>query len=216
MPMLPAKQRLIEFWQKNSIVTNKQVLDAFAEIPREEFVLPKYKKEAYEDNPLPILAGQTISQPTTVVIMLEALELAKGQTVLEIGAGSGYNAALMSKIIGDKGVVYTTERIKSLAAFARKNLQKIGVKNVKVFNIDGSKGIKRYAPFDRIICTAAAQKIPKALVEQLKEWGIIIIPVGPSYSQQMIRARKFKGKILTETLGEFMFVPLVTDKTKKE
>lgn len=197
------KERLIKYWLKLGI--DKKVISAFKKVPREEFVLKKYKKETYEDIALPIKAGQTISQPTTVIFMLNALELKKGMKVLEVGAGSGYNAALISCIVKN-GFVYTTEIIKELVRFARDNLKKY--KNVKVLNVDGSKGYSKEKPYDRIIITAGCPEIPKVLVEQLKENGIIVAPVGDVHVQKLIKCRKVKGKLVCEDLGDFRFVPL--------
>lgn len=200
------KQKLIDQWTKLRMVTNKRVLDAFKKVKREDFVVKELIKEAYEDVPLPILQHQTISQPTTVVIMLQALEVRPGMKVLEIGAGSGYNAALLSILVGPKGKVYTTEIIPDLAKFAKDNLKKF--KNTEVHQSDGSFGLPKFGKFDRIICTAAAKTIPKPLINQLKENGIIVIPVGPRYGQKMVKGIKHKGKLETISLGDFMFVPL--------
>ena len=197
------KERLIIQFERIGI--SKKVITAFKQVPRQEFVLPEWKKEAYEDTALPIMAGQTISQPSTVVLMIDALEVSKGMKVLEIGAGSGYNAAILSKIAGK---VYSIERIKELAKFARQNLKKTGIKNVTVINADGKKGYAKEAPYDRIIVTAAAEKIPETLLKQLKDGGILLMPVGPEYGQELIRARR-KGKdYLYEKLGGYIFVPL--------
>ncbi|MBN1644862.1 protein-L-isoaspartate(D-aspartate) O-methyltransferase [Candidatus Woesearchaeota archaeon] len=200
------KQDLIDQWTKLKMITNKRVIDAFKKVKREDFVVKEYLKEAYEDVPLPILQLQTISQPTTVVIMLQALDVRPGMKVLEIGAGSGYNAALLSILVGKKGRVYTTEIIPELADFAKNNLKKF--KNVKVYQSDGSAGLPVHAKYDRIICTAAARTIPRPLIDQLKEGGIIVIPVGPKYGQKMVKGVKKKGKLETISLGDFMFVPL--------
>ncbi len=203
------KQSLIDYWIKNNIVTDKRVISAFKKIKRENFVLEAFRSDAYDDVPLPILKEQTISQPTTVAMMLEFLELRPGLKVLEIGAGSGYNAALIAEIVGKEGMVITTEVIKELAEFAEGNLKNAKIKNVKVIHADGSKGWPTNAPYDRIICTAAAPKIPEVYIKQLKEGGIIVIPVGPQYCQAMIKGKKVKGKLETKNLGSFMFVPLV-------
>lgn len=207
--MQKEKQSLIDYWISNNIVTGKRVIDAFKKVKREDFVLAAFRSDAYEDVPLPILKEQTISQPTTVAMMLEFLELKQGMKVLEIGAGSGYNAALIAEIVGKEGMVYTTEVIKELAEFAEENLKKAKIKNVQVINTDGSKGWPTNAPYDRIICTAAAPKIPDIYIKQLKEGGIIVIPIGPQYGQAMIKGKKIKGKLETNNLGSFMFVPLV-------
>ncbi|MCX8147471.1 MAG: methyltransferase domain-containing protein, partial [Candidatus Woesearchaeota archaeon] len=140
-----------------------------------------------------------------IMIMLQALEPKESDKVLEIGTGSGYNAALLSKLV--KKVV-TTEIIPELVEYAKKNLKKAGIKNVEVFHSDGSRGHKKEAPYDKIIVTAACPEIPLPLIEQLKENGIIVAPVGPLYSQKMIKGTKKKGKLVLEELGDFVFVPL--------
>ncbi len=202
------KESLIKYWEKFGVVKNKRVLEAFRKINREDFVLENWKSEAYEDYPLPIPKGQTISQPTTVVIMLDALELQEGNKVLEVGSGSGYNAALMGWIAGEKGRVISTEIIPELATFASENIKKTGLKNVRIILTDGSQGYQAEAPYDRIIVTAASPRIPKVLVRQLKNNGVIILPVGPSYGQEMLKGRKIGAELLTQNLGAFTFVPL--------
>ena len=162
-----------------------------------------YRKHAYIDEPLPILAGQTISQPTTVAIMTQALEPKKGQKILEIGTGSGYQAGLLSKIVGTKGKVYTVERIPELHKFAKKHLKDF--RNVKVILADGSIGYKKKALYDRIIVTAASPSVPKPLFEQLKERGIMILPT----RQRLVKVKKVKGNKIEEDLGSFVFVPLI-------
>lgn len=196
------KEALIKSFKKQA---SQEVIDAFAKVPRELFVLPGWKDMAYEDIPLPILEEQTISQPTTVVLMINALEVKPKMKVLEIGAGSGYNAAILSKLAKK---VYSVERIYRLAKFARENLEKAGIENVKVIHGDGKKGYAPEAPYDRIIVTAAAEKIPGTLLKQLRDNGVLLMPVGPKYGQELIRARR-KGKdYLYEKLGGYMFVPL--------
>ncbi len=174
------KKELLYQWRGLGTVSDANILKAFEKVKREDFILKEYRNKAYADIPQPILAGQTISQPTTVIIMLEALEVKQGMEVLEIGSGSGYNAALLSYLAGANGKVYTIEIIHELAEFAKQNLKKF--KNVTVYERDGSVGLPEFAPFDRVICTAATSKIPEPLVEQLKEGGIIVIPLGPSYA----------------------------------
>ena len=203
------RKALVDYWLKSGIVTNKRIIDAFLKVRRENFVLDK--NQAYDDNALPILCGQTISQPTTIVIMLEALELKKGDKVLEIGTGSGYNSSLIAEII-KPGIVYTTEIIKELRDYANKNLKKAGIKNVKVFNVDGSKGLERYKHYDKIIVTAACPKIPEQLIDQLKFDGILLAPVDNGYCQSMLKITKRRDKkgIKKEikNLGDFIFVKL--------
>jgi len=199
------KEYLINYWKKTKLVKDEKLLKAFKEVRREDFILPEYINQAYADYPLPILCGQTISQPTTIMIMIQALELTKDDKVLEVGAGSGYCAAIMSKLCKE---VITTEIIKELVDFARSNLKKAKIKNVKVIHTDGSKGYKAEAPYDKIMVTAACPKIPKPLLEQLKLNGILVAPVGNIFSQKMLKIVKKKHKLMEQNLGDFMFVPL--------
>lgn len=202
------KGRLIRHWQDLSIIKDKKLIEAFNQIPRERFIRDVYLDEAYGDYPLPIGQGQTISQPTTVMIMTEALEARQGHKILEVGAGSGYQAAILSKLVGKSGRIITTEYIKELAEFARSNIKRCDICNVQVISCDGSQGYEKEAPYDRIIVTAACPGIPKPLVEQLKEKGIIIAPVGSLFGQDMVKGIKIKGKLETKNLGSFVFVPL--------
>ena len=201
------KQRLTEHWTSLGIIKDKKVIEAFKKIPREEFLKDR-KEEAYSDYALSIGEGQTISQPTTVMIMTEALELKEGHKVLEIGTGSGYQAAIISKIVGSKGKLISTEIIPELAEFAKNNIKKLKIKNVEIIRRDGSKGYAKQAPYDRIIVTAASPEIPNPLIRQLKENGIIIVPVGNLVEQMMIKGIKKGNKLIQEEIGQFMFVPL--------
>ena len=205
------KNNLIDYWLNSGIITNKKVIDSFKKIPREDFVLKEFYDQAYSDQALPLIKEQTISQPTTVMIMTQALEPKPGQKILEIGTGSGYQAALLSNIVGKKGKIYTIERIPELVKLAKTNIKKLKIKNIEIIRGDGSKGYQKEAPFERIIVTAACKEIPKILITQLTDKGILIAPVGPTYSQKMIKLKKKKDKIKTETLGDFVFVPLVED-----
>ncbi len=199
------KEELVRYWTDNKIITDKRLIKAFKAIPREEFILGESLNEAYGDYPLPILKGQTISQPTTVMIMINALKLKKTDKVLEVGAGSGYCAAIISKMAK---FVYTTEIIPELAEFAANNIKKAGIKNIKVIHHDGSQGYEKQAPYDKIIVTAACPKIPPPLIEQLKEGGIIVAPVSYLLGQNMIKGIKKGKELKTESLGNFMFVLL--------
>lgn len=207
--MIKAKKKaLIDYLIKENILKDKRIIQSFKKVPREDFILPEYRQYAYVDEPLPILAKQTISQPTTIAIMTEALEPKPGQKILEIGAGSGYQAALLSEIVGPKGQIITIERIPQLHKFASKNLK--SYKNIKVILGDGSKGYAQAAPYDRIIVTACSPKVPKVLFQQLKEGGILLVPVGKTLlNQKILKIRKVQGKQVTEDLGYFVFVPLV-------
>ena len=199
------KKQLLKYWSDSKLVTDKKLLKAFGEVERANFVLESYKHLSYSDVPLPIGFGQTISQPTTVMLMIQALKLRKTDVVLEIGAGSGYNAAVMSKLCK---FIYAREIIPGLVEFAKENLSREGVRNVEVGCSDGSKGYKAKAPYNKIIVTAAWPNIPKRLVEQLKENGKIIAPVGEMLHQEMFLGVKKNGQLKLESLGYFSFVPL--------
>ncbi len=200
------KENLAYFWKDR---IGADVIRAFQEIPREEFVLGGFKNQSYLDSPLPILRGKTISQPSTILLMTQALELRKGLKVLEVGAGSGYQSALIARIVGERGTVVSTEVIPDLVGFARDNLRRLGINNVNVFEHDGSLGYEEKAPYDRAIITAACPFIPKPIIEQVKEEGVIVAPVGDLHNQQMVKAVKFGKRLELQFLGNFVFSPLV-------
>ena len=199
---------LVKKLKKDERIKSAEVEKAFLEVPRENFVPATLRSYSYIDTPLEIGNDQTISAPHMVAIMCEALDIKKGQTVLEIGAGSGYHAAIVSKMVGDKGHVYTVERISSLVEFAKKNLENIGVKNVTIKCGDGSEGLLRYSPYERIYVTCAAPEIPHPLIKQLKDPGKMLIPVG-KFLCRLELVEKLKGKIKSKDLGGCAFVPLV-------
>ena len=205
---MATKEELIQNWISSGTIKDKKVIEAFRKIPREEFIEESRREESYGDYPLPIGEGQTISQPTTVAIMTQALELEEGHNVLEVGSGSGYQAAIIAEIIGTKGKIISTEIVPELAELAKNNIKKLALKNIEILNYDGSKGYAKEAPYDRILVAAASPKIPKPLIDQLKENGVIIIPVGNMLEQAMIKGRKTNGKLSEEILGDFVFVPL--------
>ena len=196
------KEELIQYWESSGIIKDKSVLDAFRCVPREEFMAKNVKALAYKDSAFPLMDKQTISQPRTVLLMLQALDVKEGMKVLEVGAGSGYNAALISMLVGKKGKVITTEIIKSLAEYATKRLKEY--RNVEVIHTDGSQGYEKESKYDRIIVTAACKEIPQPLHNQLKNDGILLAPVGSSLKQILTKVTKTKK----ESLGEFVFVPL--------
>jgi protein-L-isoaspartate(D-aspartate) O-methyltransferase len=202
------RENLVKMLKLEGRIKTETVEKAFLETPRELFVPESLKKHAYVDTPLEIGNGQTISAPHMVAIMCEALDIKKGQKILEIGAGSGYHAAVVSKIVGEKGHVYTIERFSSLAENAKKNLEKVGVKNITVEIGDGSEGLPNYAPYDCIYVTCAAPKIPTPLLEQLKESGKLLIPVGRIICKLELVEKK-RDKIVSKDLGGCAFVPLV-------
>jgi protein-L-isoaspartate(D-aspartate) O-methyltransferase len=202
-------ENLIEHIKGLGYLKSKKLEEALRKFPRHLFVPENVRHLAYQDMPLHIGHNQTISQPSTVVVMTEALNVRKGQKILEIGTGSGWQASLLSYLVGEKGFIYTIEVIEKLADFARKNIKKLGIKNIEVFVKDGSLGLKEKSPFDRIIVTAASPDIPKPYSNQLKVEGILIIPVGDLYLQEMFVVRKTKKGIDKKSIGNFMFVPLV-------
>jgi len=202
------KIELINFWKQILKLTESE-LNAFKSINREDFVPVTLKSRAYEDIPLPLLRGKTISQPTTIMVMTHALELQPNEKVFEIGTGSGYQAAIIAKIVGPKGKVITTEIIPELVSFAKQNLAKANIKNVEIYETDGSKGLLDKAPYDKIIITAACKEFPKPLLNQLKPNGIIVGPVGNQYEQEMVKGIKDKNnKLQLEFLGPFLFTPM--------
>lgn len=202
------KKKLLDYWRKDKVITNKSIMKAFSDVDRAKFIPEFQKKYAYDDIPLYIGEGQTISQPTTVAIMTQALGPKKGEKILEVGTGSGYQAALLSKIVGASGKVVSIEYLKPLYLFAKGNLKEF--KNVLSLHGDGTKGAPSEAPFDKIIVTAAAKSIPRSLIQQLKEGGTLVIPVG-DFIQTMLKIKKTKNGLEKKELGEFRFVPLVTD-----
>lgn len=188
-------------------VRDQRVLQAMEKIPREMFVERAFKDRAYEDIPLPIPCGQTISQPSIVALMTEALELTPRCKVLEIGAGSGYHSAVLAQLARR---VYAMERHKDLARDARERLEKLGISNVTVRTGDGTRGWPEQAPFDRIIATAAADDTPAILLEQLKPGGIMVLPVGQTDEvQQLIKIEKTETGLEYKELSDVLFVPLV-------
>lgn len=199
---------LVEALKREGLIRTKVVERAFLKIPRHLFVPEELIDEAYVDSPLPIGSGQTISAPHMVAIMLELLELKRGQKVLEVGAGSGWNACLMAEIVGNSGKVYSVERIPEIAQFARRNVEKLGLGNVFIIVGDGTLGYPDEMPYDRIIVTAASPRIPKPLVDQLKEKGILLLPVGDRYCQKLIKLKKNRRPEISEH-GYCFFVPLI-------
>ncbi len=187
-------------------VKDPAVVKAMLDVPRHLFVPTHHRDKAYGDYPLPIGEGQTISQPYVVALMTEALSLKPKDRVLEIGTGSGYQAAVLARIVSE---VYTIEIRVGLAGKAKKRLKELGYDNVKVKYGDGYFGWLEYAPFDAIIITAAANHIPVPLIEQLREGGRLIIPLGSTlYLQTLTLARKVKGELKLTQMGPVAFVPM--------
>ncbi|RLG22025.1 protein-L-isoaspartate O-methyltransferase [Candidatus Micrarchaeota archaeon] len=186
---------------------SKALIDAFLHVRREDFVEEKNKAHAYADMPIPIGKRQTVSQPLTIAFMLESLAIKDGDKVLEIGTGTGYQAALIAEI-NRRGKIYTIERIRELYEKARQLLSKY--KNVKVIYKDGSEGLPDYAPYDKIVVSCAWPKTTKPLLEQLKEGGRLVLPLGSAYfSQRLVMYEKRKGSIIEKDLNfPCVFVPL--------
>jgi protein-L-isoaspartate(D-aspartate) O-methyltransferase len=200
------RQNMVETQLRARGIRNAHVLRAMERVPRHEFVDPRYRDQAYEDHPLPINAGQTVSQPFIVALMLEILHLEPGLKVLEIGTGSGYQTAVLAEICGH---VYSVERHPQLASEAQDTLSRLGFTNLTLRVGDGSLGLPEYAPFDAIVVSAAAERIPAPLFQQLGEGGRLIIPVGSHEAQELQLVRKREGKPLITLLDGCRFVPLI-------
>jgi len=207
------KHELISYLQQEGFLKTPSVIEAFEAVPREKFVPADARKFSYANEPLDIGHGQTISQPLTVAVMTEALDVHDGMHVLEIGTGSGYQAAIIANMVGVKEKVVSTERIPKLARIARKNLAAAKIANVEVIEYDGTKGYEKEAPYDRIIVTASALVVPQPLIEQLKPGGKMIIPV----ETELWAIRKDEhGHIHRKMLGFYAFVPLIGEYGHRE
>lgn len=187
-------------------VRNPRILEAMREIPRHRFVPPPYERVAYQDSPLPIGHGQTISQPYIVALMTELLEPQSGDNVLEIGAGSGYQAAILSRLVRK---VTTIERLPAVAELARSNLSACNVTNADVIVADGTLGYRERAPYDGIIVTAATPEIPPPLIDQLADGGRLVAPVGGWEIQELVRLTKKNRTVDRRNFGGVRFVPLI-------
>jgi protein-L-isoaspartate(D-aspartate) O-methyltransferase len=201
------RRLMVERQLRQRGVTDERVLAAMETVPREQFVPADQRPYAYDDGPLAIGLGQTISQPLTVALMAEAARIAPADNVLEIGTGSGYGAAILGHLAA---TVHTVERHEQLAEIAQQRLAQLGLAHVRVHVGDGSQGWGAAAPYDAIVVTAGAADLPRPLVEQLAEGGRIIIPIGPSPRSQWLRRFTRHGdRIDDENLGRFAFVPLI-------
>lgn len=194
------KKELIESLRAQGF--SEKIMKAFEKVPREKFIPENLKEYAYEDEALPLEEGATISQPYTIAFMLNLLELKKKEKILEIGSGSGYVLALLAEIT--EGKIYGIEISKNLSEKSKKILKELNFNNVEVFNKSGFEGLKEKSPFDRVLISAAAEKIPEHLFFQLKENGILVTPVGNSIFQ----IKKTDGKIRIKEFPGFVFVPL--------
>jgi len=199
------KARLMQLIEERG-TKDRQVLRAMAAVPREEFVPAEYRADAYHDRPLPIGHGQTISQPSLVALMTKLLDIQQGDKVLEIGTGSGYQAAILAELTSH---VYTIEIIPELGKRAQVTLERLGYRTVKTRIGDGYLGWPEYAPFDAIIVTCAPDDVPKPLIEQLKEGGRMVIPVGPERGPQTLYLLEKRGRELRKTaVVPVAFVPM--------
>ncbi len=202
--------QMVETQLKSRDIVDQKVLDAMLKVERHRFVPKQYQHLAYIDEPLPIGAGQTISQPYIVALMTQLLELNENDKVLEIGTGSGYQAAILAELCKE---VYTIEIIPELAQNAEKLLKELGYKNIFVKIGDGYYGWPEHAPFDKIIVTCAPKEIPQKLIEQLKDGGKMVLPVGDVF-QELIVVEKYKGKITKRSIIPVRFVPMIKSNDK--
>ena len=202
------KQELLK--RLNGKNFSKPVLNAFAKTEREKFIPYRLRGSAYQDGALPIGEGQTNSQPSTIAIMLDLLDLKKGQKVLEVGSGSGYVLALLSEIVGKGGRVYGIELIPKLYKKSQETLE--DYKNVKIYRKNGTQGLKEKEPFDRIIISAAVHQVPRTILNQLKDGGILVAPQGSRFEQELIVIQK-EGpdfRVINRIPG-FVFVPFIEE-----
>ncbi|MDD2754169.1 MAG: protein-L-isoaspartate O-methyltransferase [Methanothrix sp.] len=205
------KEQLLGSLQGN---VKESVISAMSRVPRELFLPVALQSRAYEDTPLSIGHGQTISAPHMVAIMCDLLDLQPGMIILEVGGGSGYHAAVMAEMVGPNGWIYSVERKPELVAAAKRNLESAGIKNVTMIEADGSLGLAEHAPYDRISVAATAPKVPEPLKQQLKEGGKMVLPVGRDYQELYLVTRK-NGFSIEEKMG-VIFVPLIGKEGFKE
>jgi protein-L-isoaspartate(D-aspartate) O-methyltransferase len=206
---------MVERHLKRRGIDETAIQDAFLAVPRECFVSPEYEHMAYGDHPLPIEAGQTISQPYIVALMIQAAEIKSGDKVLEVGAGSGYAAAVISRIAGR---VIAIERQHELVEVASERIRRLGYYNVEIVEGDGTKGCRDFAPYDAILAAASGSHVPRPLIEQLAPNGRIVMPVGdPGWVQELIKVTKQEdGTLKQENLGGVRFVPLIGEEGWKD
>ena len=211
-PCAAQRERMVQRDLRGRDITDPLVLAAMGTVPRHAFVPPHLIRQAYDDTPLPIGHGATISQPYIVALMTQAAEVRPGQRVLEVGTGSGYQAAILATITDQ---VYSIELVPELAQAAAARLARLGYQQVKVATGDGYQGWPEHAPYDAILVTAAAPQVPPALQEQLKEGGRLIIPVGPAFGPQyLLRLTKEGTSFRQEVITSVAFVPLVPSPAK--
>jgi protein-L-isoaspartate(D-aspartate) O-methyltransferase len=209
------REVMVERQLRHRGIAELRILDAFLEVPREAFVSPEYAHLAYGDHPLPIEAGQTISQPYIVALMIEAADIEPGDTVLEVGAGSGYAAAVIGRIAAK---VIAIERQHDLVEVARERLARLGYDNVTIVEGDGTRGCADEAPFDAILAAASGSHVPQPLIDQLAPDGRIVMPVGsPGWVQELVKVTKrADGTVERQNLGGVRFVPLIGEEGWKD
>ena len=200
------RERMVKEQLENKGIRNRRVLDAFRAVPRHQFVNPSDEGSAYEDRPLALSNGQTISQPYMVALMTEALDVAPGHRTLEVGTGSGYQAAILAEL-GAK--VHTVERLQELSDQARGRLERAGYTDIRYRVGDGTLGWPEEPPFDRIVVTAGAPDVPIGLLTRLDEGGVLIVPVGSDQVQDLMRYRRGEGRVSRERLCRCSFVKLI-------
>src|SRR5215216_4465712 len=206
------RQQMVQRQLMTRGINDARVLAAMAKVPREEFVAPESRAASYEDGPLPIGYGQTISQPYVVAFMTEQLRPKPSDRVLEVGTGSGYQAAILAELVSE---IYSIEIVEPLAKTAEVTLQRLGYKNVHLKIGDGYKGWPEMAPFDAIIVTCAPDKVPQPLADQVKDGGRMIIPVGERFAQQLYLLEKKNGQLKQSITLPVRFVPMLRSKEEK-
>jgi protein-L-isoaspartate(D-aspartate) O-methyltransferase len=212
-PYEQARLRMVDEQLRGRGIRDERVLAAMSRVPRHEFVAPEFADKAYGDYPVPVPVRQTVSQPYIVAAMIESLRLRGHENLLEIGTGTGYQAAVLAELAR---VVYTIERHGTLARLARENLERLGHRNIQVVHGDGTLGLPQHAPFDAIMVAAAAPQVPPALVEQLAPDGRMIVPVGTRESQALQLIQKRGNDVLSTTLEGCRFVPLLGEEGFEE
>jgi len=200
------RQRMVEYQLRLRGIHDERILQAFAEVPRERFIPPHYRDEAYEDHPLPIGHNQTISQPYIVALMVQELCPQPHHRVLDVGAGSGYQSAVLARLVRH---VYAIERLGELADRATQLLAELGITNASVHTADGTLGLGDEAPFDGIICGAAAPQVPQPWIDQLADGGRIVVPVGEVFSQSLLVLHKQGDRIRRREICGVRFVRLI-------
>ncbi|MEA3504650.1 MAG: protein-L-isoaspartate(D-aspartate) O-methyltransferase [Bacteroidota bacterium] len=204
------RKKLVDSIRDRGIIHDERILQAMEKIPRHNFLDSSFVEFAYQDKPFPIGNDQTISQPTTVAIQTQLLEIKKNDRILEIGTGSGYQASVLYEM-GAR--VFSIERFKALSVTAAQTLRSMGYSGIKLFYGDGYKGLPGYAPFHKILVTAGAPYVPEELLKQLKQGGMLVIPVGAGSVQVMMRYTKVSDtEIIEEDFGDFSFVPMLKNK----